>query len=341
MERQNLLYRLQSMIASGLETTIDGVVACTVVALPADSPVQRQQAIDDIIDSAARKAAGISFQGALLPGLAGLYTLAPCLIGVSREQLGLVRDVAYVSSRGQQPSSAFVLGMIASTLGRPDPQFPLHPAQVQMRPPGGAALHGLSLQVALGIAQQAGAAAVSRWLPGIGAAALGVWSGYTTRRIGRSTQALFAGHEPTLSLQSPVAAVSTASSPSLSNLLEVCKLQVLIGLARVDGRVCEQEQAYLQQALADPQLGEDDRVLLRAMLAGEPVALNGLERLAKHPDAAVALMANMAVLAWRDGQLHGAERAYARHIGSLLGVAREDVDELLADAGSTACAVSA
>lgn len=206
------------------------------------------------------------------------------------------------------------------------------------------ALQALSLQVAACIAHQAVGATVSQWLPAVGPAAMGAWSGYTTRRIGRCATAMFVNEADAASAPVAVAqAELPAATPALADacLLDICKLQALIGMARTDGHVCSSERDFIEQALADQQLGLQQQTRLQAMLQGKAEPLQGIDALAAHPDAAVGLLANLAVLAWPDGELHPAERLYLRRIGNVLGFAREDVDDLLTDASRQAYAVTA
>lgn len=333
MERRSVLQRLQAVIVSGLETTMDGVMAGPVTVRPVLSAEQREQAVAECIATASRRVASISFSGALLPGWAGIGSLAPNLVSITREQMCLVRDVACLYGNGEPPSPTFVMGVLASSLKKSAsvPSLPMLHAQAGVY--SSVALQSLSLQVAGCVASQALAAAASRWLPAVGPAALGVWSGYTTRRIGQGVRQVFQSALPTV-VAVPQASPDNSPPPAVvASLLDMCKLQVLIGLAHVDGRVSPQERVYIDNALADPRLSVTQRARLQAMLAGQACPLDGVETLARYPGEAIGLLANMAVLAWRDGQLHPAERLYIRRIGNLLGYGQHEVDELLEHAG--------
>lgn len=336
MDRQTVLGRLQSVLATGLETTLESVLHGMPSRCPIEDPVLRKQAIDALISAASRRVATLSACNSLTPGWAGMLSLGPSLIGVTREQLCLVRDVAQLNGIPLAPSGASLLAVMAHSMGKPSATC-LPPRQLVLQWEA-CSLQTVSLRLANSMAHQVAGAAVSRWLPAIGPAALSVWSGYTTSRIGKTTHAFFSQ----LAAQTPDTVADLAPAPSTASQplppppsgseLELCKLQALIGLARVDGRVCDNEREFIAHALADPRISDEQRTRLQVMLEGSHAPLDGLEILARHPDAAVALLTNLAILAWKDGQLHHSEKLYIRQLGKLMGFDRSDVDELLGQA---------
>lgn len=340
MDRQTVLGRLQGVLATGLETTLETVIGSTSTQVPIDDPAKRKLAMDALITSASRRVATLSACNSMSPGWLDMLNLAPSLINVTREQLCLVRDVAQLSGVGAASSACTVMAVMVKGLGKPAASA--LPARQQVLQWEAVSPKTLSLQLAGCVAQQAAGAAVSRWLPCVGPAALGVWSGYTTSRIGRSSSLFFdhlrsegftaAGNTAASSAHAVPAARHDAPSDTAASLLEMCKLQALIGLARVDGRVCDSERQFIAQALADPRLSDTQRARLHDQLDGGPAPLDDLDILARHPDAAVGLLSNLVVLALRDGELHSSEKLYVRHLGKRLGFDRADVDELLMQA---------
>ena len=333
MDRQTVLHRLQLALSSGLESSMDTVLRSNATEPAIREPSLRTQAVEKLIATASYRAAMASTCGGIVPGWAGMLTLAPSLASVTRVQLGLVRDVAHCAGVSLQNPRPLLLGVMARSLDKPSAHS-LAPRE-QVLQWEAASLQSFGLQLAGSIAQQAAGAAVSRWLPAVGPAALGVWSGYTTKRIGRSAHQFFnaLSDGSTTAPVSPGTAAPGEALPLPGSELERCKLQALIGLARVDGRVCDNERAFISQALTDPRLSDAQRLQLRLMLEGSHAPLEGLDVLARHPDAAIGLLSNLAVLAWQDGQLHPSEKLYVRHLGKLLGFERDDVDELLTHAG--------
>jgi hypothetical protein len=162
----------------------------TTTETPLANPDDR---VRELARHAARRAAVISGGLALPPGPLGVLTLVPDLIAIWQIQSQLVADIA--GARGR-----------SGTLTREQMMYCLfrHAASqmlrdVVVRTGQRAVVHRLTLSTVQAIATQLGiqvsqqliAKTASRWIPGLGAAAVAAYAWWDTERVARAADALF------------------------------------------------------------------------------------------------------------------------------------------------------
>lgn len=341
----SLTEQLQEKLTDGLESAFDVVRESRREQYeknPAQRPVRAD--IDKLIRDSVATNATITGGASLIPGPWGMLAVVPELILVIKNQIGLIYDIGTAYGKEKQLTRELLLGVFISAAGASAGSLlSVHGGKVLVRR---ASLQTMQKMIAvLGgrVTQQALKSAVSKWLPIVGAAAMAAWTGYLTNQIGKRAKEIFeldiADDPSTLDIElatpapEAVAAVAApGTEPAVESLLEFCKLQVLIDLAKIDGRLAEAEMATIEEALASPDLSDEQRTQLRAALAGKSEALQGMDLLAARPDSAIALLATMVALARKDEEFHVAEKMYIRRVGGMLGFPAADVDEMIATA---------
>lgn len=349
MDRNAMVDHVRDMVADGLCNVVDSVLGQPPAIAHQPDPDSQQRVVQDLIAAASKRVVWTSAGGSVIPGPLGMLNVVPSLLSVTRDQLCLVRDVATACGhRSDDASRNMVLGVMAVASGSAQQRKAVFSGQQPLTQLTGLPVRTLCLHVAGNLSLQVMATVASRWVPAIGPAALGAWSGYSTRKMGQAAHRMFTVKMSGTSMGAaahmlPVEAVDPGlKADDANDALELCKLQALIGLARVDGRLSAQELAYINQQLAAQPLSEAQRARFQELLDGSTEALQGLETLAASPNASIGLLSSLAALAYRDGELHPAERMYILRIGALLGFERADVVDLLEVAcqGRVACGVS-
>lgn len=328
---------MEEKIAEGLETAFDSVLKAKneyYAAHPQEIPSRRE--IDALIRTSMAKNATISGGASLIPGPWGMLAVVPELMLVIRNQIGLIYDIGAAYGHRETISKELLLGVFVSAAGAgAGSLLAIHGSQVLVRR---ASLRVMQKIIALlggRITQQALKSAVSKWLPGVGAAAMAAWTGYLTKQIGEKARDVMqreividaAANEADTATEAPAAA-----DPHIDEgtLLEFYKLQVLVELAKIDGKVTPEEAQFVETALQSPELTDEQREKLRLALTGEALPLQGVEALAARPDSAIALLSNMIALARKDEEVHITEKLYIKKIGGMLGFSASDVDEVMA-----------
>jgi len=193
------------------------------------------------------------------------------------------------------------------------------------------------------ITQQALKSAISKWLPGIGAAAMAVWSNYLTRQVGKKAIEIFEKEIvlseevieemplETESVSVPTATISRASTPSISP--DMPKVQTIVNLMKVDGTIKAEEREYVQTIIGNADLTESEKADLTQAIDKSGKFVVDYSAFASSPDDAIGLLVDMVTLAKRDGTFHITEKMFVKQVGKLLGFSDNDIDETMATTG--------
>lgn len=339
----SLTEQMEDKITDGLRTAFESVLKSRNEYYQNNpDKIPGPAAVDALIRAAVTQNAAISGGAGLIPGPWGMLAVVPELLLVINNQIKLIYDIGAAHGRKEMITKELLLGVFISAAGSSAGSLlVMQGSKVLVRR---ASLQVMQKMIALlggRITQQALKSAISKWLPGIGAAAMAAWTGYLTKQIGDKAREIFK-HEivndpstPDIELIKPVVvAESTAEAVEGGNdtddLLEFCKLQVLVDLAKIDGRLAEEELRFIDEAMESGELNSSQRERLRAALDGRSEALQGIDLVAAKPDSAIALLSNMVALANKDADFHITEKLYIRKVGGLLGFSQSDVDEVIA-----------
>ncbi|MFM1989238.1 MAG: hypothetical protein RJA99_2195 [Pseudomonadota bacterium] len=177
-------------------TAIGDAIVAVISRVPQtrETPVADPEArVRELARQAARRAAVISGSLALPPGPLGVLTLVPDLMAIWRIQAQLVADVAGV--RGQ--SGTLTREQMLYCLFRHAAALVLR--DVVVRAGERAVVHRLTVSALASIASKLGlqlssqllAKTASRWVPGLGAAAVAAYAWWDTERVARVADELF------------------------------------------------------------------------------------------------------------------------------------------------------
>lgn len=341
-----LAQQMEEKITDGLHSAFESVIVSRNEFYQQNPDrIPNQASVDALVRAAVTQNAAISGGASLIPGPWGMLAVVPELMLVVRNQITLIYDIAVASGRKEIITKELLLGVFVSAMGTSAGSLlTLHGSKILVRR---ASLQTMQKLVALmggKITQQALKSAVSKWLPGIGAAAMAAWTGYLTSRIGDKAREIFK-HEiandpgtPDVELIAPLKVTSVASdngsSEATENAIEFYKLQILIGLARIDGKISVEEEQFVTEALSSNDLTEPQKETLIASLAGKAGELKGIEVIAQNPDISIGLLSSMVALATRDADFHITERLYIKRVGERLGFSAIDIEQLITAARS-------
>ena len=178
-----------------------GSVAEAIVELVSRVPATRELPVADpeaavrrLARQAARRAAVVSGGLALPPGPLGLLTVLPDLVAIWRIQAQLVADIAGARGRSATLTREQMLyclfrhaasHLLRDVVVRAGQRAIVHRLSVS-------ALQSVASRLGVQLSQQLIAKSASRWVPGIGAAAVAAYAWYDTDRVARTADALFA-----------------------------------------------------------------------------------------------------------------------------------------------------
>jgi hypothetical protein len=182
--------------AHGAGTAVGDAIVAIVSRVPEtrETPVADPDArVRELARAAARRAAAISGGLALPPGPLGVLTLVPDLVAIWRIQAQLVADIAGTRGRSGSLTREQMLWclfrhaashVLRDVVVRGGQRAIVHRLTVS-------ALQSIATRLGVQLSQQLVAKAASRWVPGLGAAAVAAYAWWDTERVARVADDLF------------------------------------------------------------------------------------------------------------------------------------------------------
>lgn len=333
---QTLSEKMQAQITEKLEDAFETVVKERndyYQNNPAKIP--EKDAVSSLIGSTALTNSAISGGASLVPGPWGMLAVVPELILVIRNQIALIYDIAAANGKKDMMTKELAAMVFVSAMGTS--------AGGLLVVRGGKYLvKRASLQVfqrivvILGgkITQQALKSVISKWLPGVGAAAMAVWTNYMTRQIGNKANEIFSygiqfeDSIVDIELIKPIEEnISTTTNDQKSN--EFFKIKILCNLMKIDGQIKEEELDFISTLIDKADMSSVEKTILLNSLTDSDKSIEGIDILAQSPNDSIALLSNLTALAKIDNQFHITEKLYIKQIGKLLGFSETDIEEVM------------
>lgn len=269
--------------------------------------------LESLIQSVARTNAGISAGSNLVPGPWGMLAVVPEVILVTRNQIGLVYDIAMAYDRKDLLDQKNLGKLMALGLGADSNELSTEDL-----------FEKCIAQIGSMLAQRLLKSALSKWLPVVGAAAMATSSHLMTRQIGLHAKEYLANSQN----ECPKKPVKKAHKEQ--GLHEFYRLRLLAGLQLMDGKNPESGQKFLQGLLVHSSLSDKQKAQLgEDMRDGSARKCQGLDVLAQDREESLLLLCDMVALAKADGEFYVTERLYIQQVATQLGYSDRDIDELL------------
>lgn len=303
-----------------------------------------KKSIQSIIKSYSLTNAAISGGASLVPGPWGMVAVIPEIAAVIRNQLAMIYDIGVAFGKSKVLTKELLAGVLITAMGSSAGSLLVMQGSKVLVKRVSLRVFQKAIQILAGrITQQALKSAIGKWLPIVGAAALAVWSNYLTRQVGKKAIEIFE-KEIVLSeeiieempLEPDSISVATpnmigASTPNISS--DMPKVQTLINLMKVDGKIKEEEREYVQTIIGNADLTEIEMADLAQIIDNSAKFTVDYSAFASSPDDAIGLLVDMVTLAKRDGTFHITEKMFVKQVGKLLGFSDNDIDETMETTG--------
>lgn len=303
-----------------------------------------KKSVPSIINSYSVTNAAISGGASLVPGPWGMVAVIPEIAAVIRNQLAMIYDIGMAYGKSKVLNKELLAGVLITAMGASvGSLLIMQGSKVLVKRVALRAFQQIIAMLAGKITQQALKSAISKWIPGVGAAAMAVWSNYLTRQVGKKAIEIF---EKEIVLSEEVieeipletetasvrtSAISLATNPSINP--DMPKVQTLINLMKVDGTIKEEEREYVQTIISNADLTENERADLTQATEKSGKFTVDYSAFVNSPDDAIGLLVDMVTLAKRDGTFHITEKMFVKQVGKLLGFSDGDIDETMATTG--------
>lgn len=295
----------------------------------AEHPDERPSPGDarSIITSYAYKNAMITGALNLVPGPWGLVAVLPEIVTVLRNQVAMVYDLGVAHDKETAMSRELLLGIVLSAGGAGSlGLLTVHGSKVLVKRSSLRVFQKLVAALGGRVTQRMLKAAIARWLPLVGAAAMAAWAKSSTEAIGRRATELLAKEIEVVADEADEA-VGVEGEGEIAPQVARARIVVMAHLMRVDGELAPAEVAFVR-AMATALLGEIEGLRLAVGLeAGE---LPGIEtEVLAETAVAQGLLVDMVALAQRDGVVREEEVDLIRRVAEEVGLAPEVVEAAL------------
>ncbi len=309
-------------------------------ALASGENLQSAQKLQDpkvLLGQYLLKAAARSASTGFLPGLMGMVTIVPEIVGNLKNQLRMVYDIGVANGYPPDTHKDIILYVFLDSLGKRLTGFGIRQDnKIIVKPNDMNTLSYIGKIIAGYAVSQLVRSLVCKWLPGVGGVALTAWAQQSIFKISNNANALFQ-HE--IVLGEPTAP-STADEARLVQTDEQAteeerddadfiKFLTLIDLVRQDGKVGTKEKGLFLQMMQNSDFEDDEKAELLSLLDSDEDLDPDLSFLKENSDDVAALMFDLVALTMADGVLHEQESAYLYDIAEELGFPEEQLKGLL------------
>ncbi len=297
--------------------------------------IPSKDSISAIINNYTTSNATVSMSLNLVPGPWGLIAIIPELGVILRNQCHLIYDIGMAYGKPEVLTKELLAGVLLDAFGAGGGALlAIHGNKVILKR---ASLRFFQKIVAvLGgkITQKALKSALSKCVPFLGAAAISIWVGYTTKRVGKSAIEILSKEisvEKTESDEDFVTEISKKSTEmhddkEMKEVVE--RLRLLTCLAAIDGEAHKQESLYIQEIMTNYSIPNDDKSQIVDYLEKCQQCEVDYKLLASNRDEALAVLVDMIALSSRDGVVKPKEAVFIRKTGEKLGIKEDEIEDL-------------
>lgn len=341
--KENLAQKLQMQLAEKIIGLFDLVVSDR-SKYYRDNPdkVPNPASIPSIISSYSNVNMIASGGISLIPGPWGMAAAIPEVALIIRNQLAMIYDIGVAYGKSQVLNKELLAGVFLSAMGTSaGTLLVMQGGKVLVRRVSLRVFQRIVMLLAGKVTQQMLKSLVSKWLPIIGAAAMGVWSNYITRQIGKKSVEILekpieveADEIEDESIEEDIAGTRTfKSEPTPTENpydYTVLKIKALTNLMKIDKKLKPEEQGYIQTLIENSEINNEAKIELANLIDVEGKISVDFTAFATEPDEAAGMLFDLIGLAKRDGEFHLAEKIYIKQAGKLMGISENDIVEAMA-----------
>lgn len=309
--------------------------------------------VNEIIDKYANYNAGIAGVAGLVPGPLGFISAVPEIVLVVRNQLALIYDLYYHLTGGKHMNREAMLLVFVQSDDAYKQKKSSTPARLQIHPVSDEVFKKILLILSFQILQRIGRSIICRWLPLLGAAALALWTRYTTRTTGEKAKAIVSNTFEILNdkiEEIPESVNDTINSPSEeafhfpiedfisgkkvnivkyeSENLDALKIASMIKLMHIDGEAHKNELDYIANIIEICNISQKEKQDLKIKLNNTDWEVDVSSFVDKKDDA-LSLLIDLVTLAKQDEVIHEKEREYILAVAKQINIPEQIYKDMI------------
>lgn len=333
---QNISEKMQEEISSKINNAFDAVIKQKEeYYLNNPSKIPNLSEIDSLISNCALKNSAISGGSSLIPGPWGMAAVIPELVLVIRNQISLIYDIGAAHGKKNLMNKELMVSIFLYAMGSTaGGLLVVHGGKYFVKRATLRIIQKLIAILGGKITQQALKSAISKWFPGLGAAAMAAWSNYSTRQIGRKAQEI---------LSSDIEVEVTEIKNIDSNLstdktdfkqdksIDYFQIEILIAFCKVNKEIEIGQMEFLKNKIENSKIQAEEHDELMSSIKDKSKNINtkGIEVIKSHPDIVVSMFSDLISLSKLSGDLHIKEKIFIKQIGKMFDFSEKDIEDFL------------
>lgn len=328
--------KMQEEIASRIDDAFDVVIKQKEeYYLKNPSKIPNLSEIDSLISNCALKNSAISGGSSLIPGPWGMAAVIPELVLVIRNQISLIYDIGAAHGKKDLMNKELMVSVFLYAMGSTaGGLLVVHGGKYFVKRATLRIFQKLIAILGGKITQQALKSAISKWFPGVGAAAMAAWSNYSTRQIGKKAQEILSSEieveineirnsEPNL--------LTDKSDIKHQKSIDYFQIEILIAFCKVNKEIEENQLKFINDKIKCSKIQPDEHDELMNLIKNKNknIDIEGLDTIKLHPDIAISAFSNLISLSKLNNDLHIKEKLFIKQIGKKFDFSEKDIEDFL------------
>ncbi|MFW6359605.1 MAG: TerB family tellurite resistance protein [Chroococcales cyanobacterium] len=288
-----------------------------------------------IVEKCASTNSKIALAANIIPGPWGLLAAVPEITLVIRNQLAMIYDIGMAYGKGNVLDRELLAGIFSYALGsRGVGLIAVQGGKIVVKRVTANLFRNVVFRIVRPIGQRLINSLVGKFVPIAGAVAMAAWAKYSTREIAKKAtiivkQPIEYSNEVLDDLNVPVDDLEDTSSET-SGINDTLRIQSLINLIKVDGKIEAEEREYIHTFVKNADASDADKMNLLMSIDNNSKFSIDYSQFAKSPDDAVGLLIDLVALSKHDGEFHISEKMYIKQVGKAMGFSESDIEEMMA-----------
>ncbi|WP_020529022.1 TerB family tellurite resistance protein [Flexithrix dorotheae] len=293
--------------------------------------------LNDLVGQYVLKAVINAAKSGVLPGVLGMATLIPEIVGSVKNQLRMVYDIGLANGyKGDFLHKDLVIYVLLEALSKKTTGITLLEGNKMIVKPTGEKIPATIIKIlSTIIVRQLVKSIVCKWLPGLGGLAVTAWSQHSTKKVANKASGSFSKE---IEISPKIVTIPTLEQmlKAEENLInqedddaDFLKLMTLISLMKMDGNIHINEIALFEEILKNSDLDEDEKDEIEDNLHTEEIIDLELDFFKNNDEEALALMMDLVALAKSDKSVHSKESSFLFEVAEEIGFNRQELIQIL------------
>jgi len=337
MSEQNAI---QGKISEGLQGLFTGVISERKQYYQNNSTPSRYD-VDNLISSYANEIGLATGAVNLIPGPAGMIATVPEVIAMIRKQIRMIYDIGKAYGKDDTVlTQEMLLGIAFSASGALGAGlFVVQGTKVFLKRASLRVIQKILAQFGTRVTQKVISSMGAKWIPLIGAGAMGLWSRSNTKSIGLIAKDVFSKEIIIEDMEEKrESSFSAPEKPSISseNAIEYEKVKVLVSMLHTSKKSSEKKKDFIEKIIDSNKYfdSEEAHALRELNYKGEKTDVN-YAVFDNNPEASLTVLMDMVMLAASDGKISSSESIFIKTVAKKLNIDPKDAEELINDAKET------